>query len=924
MAVEPETYVFGSFEFMPARRQLLADGKPVTLGSRALDILTVLVQSPGTVIPNRQIMTRAWPKTHIEDGSLRVHIAALRKALGDGRDGQRFITNIPGQGYVFVAPVRSAERMRDTPATLSVATANDPPRPLAHIVGRDDTIARIGAQLSRQRLLTIIGPGGIGKTTVAMAIAGSVSAAYPDGVWFVTLASLPGAELVAGAVAATLGVAASGPNPLSGVIAWLRDKRALIVLDNCEHVVESAAALAESLLKAIPGVSILATSREVLRAKGEIVHRLGPLTIPPVGAKIAAEDARTYSAVHLFLDRVNASVGELSFSDADLLAIVEICRKLDGLPLALELAAVQVEVFGVQGVARRLSDRFSLLTKGRRTALPRQRTLRATLDWSYQLLSEAERALLICLAIFAGPFSSDGARAVATAAVTEGEIVIGISDLVKKSMVVGGADTATAEFRLLDTTRVYALDRLNESGARTDVARRHAGYLLQRLVTGDAERGSRPADEYLAAFRHLADEIHAALAWCFGADGDPAIGLALTIAAVPLWFELFQMTVARIRLEQALPHTEPGSEQEMRVRLALGNALWYMAPNSDAFEPNFVRLAEIAERLRAPRAQTQALWGMWAARRYRGDYPAALEAARGYSDLAARVGDLGAMHLGDRILGLTHHLLGHQPLARDFTERALLRPQHLEPGSGLGYQVETPVAMRAQLARILWLTGLPDQAKVAAQEALAAAQNSKHSFAMVYAVSFAGLPVALWTGAPDAARRHVDLFRAQANADQRMERWALYFARILELRVGGEAEALIASRADIVAIPSLGAMPPDTNFPVPLPGEEPAQIIWNTPERLRIDAELALWHDATGATAAAEAKLLRSLTIAHEQTALSWELRGAMSLARLWQRQRRYADARDVLATAYAKFTEGFDTADLLAARALLDAPPPS
>jgi predicted ATPase/DNA-binding winged helix-turn-helix (wHTH) protein len=898
------------------------DGKPVTLGSRALDILTILVQSAGTVIPNRQIMACAWPNTHIAEGSLRVNIAALRKALGDGRDGQRFITNIPGRGYVFVAPVRSARPRRDAPPTLPVATANDLPRPLAHIVGRDDAIARVGTQLSRRRFLTITGSGGIGKTTVAMAVAESVTAMYPDGVWFVTLASLPGAELVASAVAATLGVAAEGRNSLSGVIAWLRDRRALIVLDNCEHVVESAAVLAEALLRAIPGVSILATSREVLQAEGEFVHRLAPLTVPPVSAAITADEARAYSAVRLFLDRVNALVGEISLSDADLLAIGEICRHLDGLPLALELAAVQVEVFGVQGLARRLNDRFALLTKGRRTALPRHRALRATLDWSYQLLSDAERALLNRLAIFAGPFSPDGARAVAAEAMSEGDIISRISDLVKKSMIVGGTDTATAEFRLLDTTRVYALDRLDETGAHADVARRHALYLLRRLAIGDAERGSRPADAYLAAFRHLADEIHAALEWCFGAGGDPAIGLAVTIAAVPLWFELFQMTVARVRLEQALPHAEAGSEQEMRVRLALGNVLWYMTPNSDAFEANFARLAEIAERLRAPRAETQALWGMWAARRYRGDYLAALEAARRYADVAARVGDIGAKHLGDRILSLTYHLLGHQPLARDFTERALLRPHHLDPASGLGYQVETTVAMRAQLARILWLTGLPDQATAAAAEALAAARSGKHSFAMAYAVAFAGLPVALWTGALDAARRHVDLFRGQAGADQRIERWALYFARVVDLRTAGEAETLIASHADIVAVPPLSASPPVTNFPVPLPGEEPATIIWNTPEVLRIDVELALWHDVTGATATAEAKLVRSLAIAREQTALSWELRSAMSLTRLWWRQERYADAHDLLATTYAKFTEGFDTADLRAARALLDALP--
>jgi predicted ATPase/DNA-binding winged helix-turn-helix (wHTH) protein len=918
--VEPRTYVFGSFEFAPVQRRLLLSGKPVALGSRALDILTVLIESAGTIVPARQIIARVWPGTHVEDGSLRVHISALRRVLGDGSDGRIFITNVPGQGYNFVAPIQTARGAPDAPATLTISTARGPPRSLAYIVGRGDTIATLRAQLSRRRMLTITGPGGIGKTTVATAVAESAGAAYHDGVWFVPLASLADPTLVAGAVAATLGVIASSADPLSAVITRLRDRRALIVLDNCEHVIEGAAAVAESLLRAIPGLSILATSREVLRVEGEFLHRLPPLTFPPVSTLITADVADAYSAVRLFLDRVNASVGEIPLTTLDLQAIGEICRRLDGLPLALELAAVQVEVFGTRGLAHHLNDRFAFLTKGRRTAMPRHRTLRATLDWSYQLLSEPERAMLNRMAIFAGPFSLDGARAVATEDIEESDVIIGLSGLVKKSMVAASAEGARTEFRLLDTTRAYAADRLRESGAHADVARRHARYLLGLLSTVGTVRGAHPAEDHQAALVRLADEVHVALEWAFGVSGDSAIGLELTIAAIPLWFELFQMTVARDRLEQALPHAKADSEPEMRIRVGLGNALWYIAPTSDAFEPNFVRVAEIANRLRTPRAEAQALWGMWAARRRRGDYTAALEAAQRYADAAERADDRGATHLANRILGLTHHLLGHQSDARAFTERALSRPDDLDPTSGMGYQVETPVAMKAQMARVLWLTGSPDLATQAAEEAVATALSLGHSFPVAFAIAFAGLPVALWTGDHDAARRHLDLLRVRAGGDDRMELWALYFDRILASRAEGETEALIAARADCVVIPPFGDHPPDTN--VPEPGPEPGQAIWNTPEVLRIDAELALWRDLPGAAAVAETKLLRSLAIAREQTARSWELRGAMSLARLWRRQRQFADARDVLASTYRTFTEGFDTGDLRAARVLLDALP--
>lgn len=364
------------------------------------------------------------------------------------------------------------------------------------------------------------------------------------------------------------------------------------------------------------------------------------------------------------------------------------------------------------------------MTNGRRTALLRCRTLRATLDWSYQLLSEAERDLLRRLAIFAGPFSLGATRAVAAEGASEVEIANAIADLVNKSLLVRTADPVTAEFRLLETTRVYGIDRLKESGAFDEVARRHAEYFLEALGTIDGERQSQPPHTFLAAFRVRADEVHVALEWAFSATGDPAIGLALTLAAVPLWFELSQMPAARGRVEQALPHAETGSDVEMRLCIALGHALWYSTLESDAIESAFVRAPEIAERIGATDAQTQALWGLWAARRSHGDYPAALEMAHRHAQAAANAADAGAILLGDGILGLTHHVIGHQAIAREFAERALGHPHHFEPTSGIGYQVETPVAIGALLARILWLLGFPDQAMEAATEATAAARET--------------------------------------------------------------------------------------------------------------------------------------------------------------------------------------------------------
>jgi len=549
--------------------------------------------------------------------------------------------------------------------------------------------------------------------------------------------------------------------------------------------------------------------------------------------------------------------------------------------------------------------------------------LRATLDWSFELLTEAERELLRRLAIFAGPFSLAAAGAVTGEATTPGAVAVGIADLVGKSLVIRTTDRSTTQFRLLETTRAYALDRLNASGSLAEVARRHADHFLGILATVDELRQSQQADEYLATFRHYADEIHAALEWAFSPTGDPAIGLAMTIAAVPLWFELFQIVVARARLTQALNYAEPASDQEMRLRVALGHALWYSGPESAAIEPIFARALEIAERIGATAVRTQALWGLWASCRCRGDYPAALEVARRFADVAESTRDVGATHLADRILGLTQHCLGHQPTAREFTQRALRDAHHLDSSLGLGYQVETPVAMAAQLARILWLQGFPDQATVAAIDAITAARKSGHSYALVYALAFGSVPIALWTGDTAEAGRLIELLIAHSTGNQRTEQWVRCFARVLRLRNGNESEAFVASfiepRVDLFPIHPITHLVSQDSIAVPLPGPELADVLWNTPELLRVDAELLLWHNAPGAGTAAETKLLRGLEIAREQTVLSWELRIAMSLASLWQRHRRTTAAHDLLSATYAKFTEGFGSSDLIRAQGLIE-----
>ena len=342
-----ETYVFGFYQLIPAQRLLLNSGKSLRLGSRALEILITLVECAGKTVSKDQLIGRVWPNTAVDEGALRVHVAAVRKALGDGREGNRFIVNDPGRGYRFVAPVtREQPQEVQAPRPNQQARSGNLPTLLTHVVGRDEIIETVVSRCSQHRLVTIVGPGGIGKTTVAIAAGEQMSASFVDGIWFVALATLVDAGLVPATVEAALGMPSTGVDPVTAIAAWSRDRHMLIVLDCCEHVAGAAAAVAEAVLRAGPRVRILATSREPLRAEGEWLLRLPSLRVPSGTARLSAAEALGYSAVQLFNERAVAAIDGFVLGDAHVPELLEICRGLDGMPLALELAAVQVETVG--------------------------------------------------------------------------------------------------------------------------------------------------------------------------------------------------------------------------------------------------------------------------------------------------------------------------------------------------------------------------------------------------------------------------------------------------------------------------------------------------------------------------------------------------------------------------------------------------
>jgi predicted ATPase/DNA-binding winged helix-turn-helix (wHTH) protein len=943
--MDEESFVFGSFRLIPAQRTLLEDGKPLRLGSRALDILVTLVESAGETIRKDELIARTWPDTVVDEGALRVHGAALRKALGDGRAGRRYIANNPGRGYSFVAPVTREQQQPAPTAPAGATVSGNLPAPLTGIVGRSKVIAALATQLAQRRFLTIVGPGGIGKTTVAVAIAESVSASFRDGVWFVELASLADPDLVPSALAAVFGISLPGLNPVSGLTGWLRDKRALIVLDCCEHVIGAAAALAEEVLRAAPRTSILATSREPLRAEGEWLHRLASLAFPPRAVDLSPAEALRYPAVELFDDRARAVVDRFTLGEGDIPAVLEICRKLDGVPLAIELATARVDAFGLKDLSARLDDRFALLTKGRRTALPRHQTLRATMDWSYEVLPEIEQIILRRLAVFPGDFTIDAAAVVgADGRIGSADVFEAIANLATKSLISTDISSNVTNHRLLDTTRAYAREKLSESSELEAIARRHAEYYRHLFERSEIELARRPTAEWLDDYGRQIDNLRAALDWAFSPGGDASIGVASTAAAVPLWMRLSLFDECRGRAEQALAALASGSNRdarsEMQLHAALADSLIFAKGAVPEIGAAWAKVIEIADTLDDDEYRLRAMSGLWNFYNDSGEYRSALVQAQKIRSLAEKWPDPKTIALiSERMIGVSQHFLGDHPSARRHLQRVLAEYVPSDrSGQIIRFQFDLRLRTRVPLARVLWLQGFVEQAMSTARESLEDARAADHANSLCYSLALAACPIALLVGDLAAADHYVTMLDRSTN--QGLVRWhacTLGYQGALAIERGYVMSGLSLLREGfnelgddwfaafnmaVLMSEALGRAGEIDEGLVAvdkaIERSERTEGRWLLSDLLRVKGELLMLQEAATAAAAAEDLFRLAIDWACRQGALSWELRAAMSLARLWRDQHRIKEARTLLGSVYGRFTEGFATADLQKAGSLL------
>jgi len=929
-----EVATFGPFRLFPTARRIERDGVAVEIGGRALDILIELVNQAGRVVSKAELMSTLWADITVVEGVLRTHIYNLRRALGDGVGGVRYVTSVAGRGYCFVAPVVRGANEEAASVAPSGWKHGLPPR-LARMAGRDDVVRMLAAQVLEHRSVTILGAAGIGKTTVAVAVGHALLDDFGGAVRFIELAALSDPALVAATVASTLGVPMQTDDVLESLEAFLKDKRVLLVLDNCEHLIDAAASLAEHLFLRAPRVHLLTTSREALRVEGEHAHRLGPLESPTDIVGMNADAVQTFPAVQVFLERAAASGWSGDLTDVEVPMVVETCRRLDGVPLALELAASFVGQGGLQGMAAVLDDRLRLLWQhGRRTAPPRQQTLNALTAWSYDGLAERERIVLRRLAVFVGTFPFEGAKAIAIEGDYSAEsLAESMSELVGKSLLSAAVDDGAIVYRLLETTRVYALERLAESGELERTSLRHALLLTERLEHANEVRGPERPHR-----RSDLGNVRAALKWCFSSTEGHTAGTRLVAAAARMLLDLGLVNECNRWCRQALDvmgDSGAGTLVELRLQEAVAVSAMFTRGNRDDVRLALTRGLAVARALGDRDHEVRLLEHLNTFLVRTGDYRGSLEVA----EQSARVAkSTGAVIAAEWMLGRSHHVCGNQALAQE----------HLEAGLRLaGPSSEAPTMSFAggrthallTLTRPLLLRGQADRALSVARQILndevGQKQPADRCLQLVYCEA-----VFVWRGEWGEAQRLLDMLT------EHVERYSLASYRgvatalrgQLMVKTGRPEEGCCLLQSALLTLEATRNATLDTVFASALAeglaatgsleealGAVDAAIdvakgrggTWDLPELLRLKGSLLASRSPVD-TRAVDETLSAAIELARRQGALAWELRTATTIARERLRRGGGTDVPRELMAIYAKFTEGMETPDLQAARSLL------
>jgi predicted ATPase/DNA-binding winged helix-turn-helix (wHTH) protein len=703
---------FGPFELSSRERVLRRDGVVLPLGSRALDLLIYLAARPGELIAKQELIDHVWSDVTVEEGSIRVHVAAIRKTLDDGQFGNRYIANIKGRGYSFVGTVLPFAGSTESRKDKSPRQGRLPLRPLM-MIGRDSVLSEVRDNLREERFVTLLGPGGIGKTTIAVAVGHAIAEEFGGEVYFVDLGSLADPDLVVRAVGTSLGLVLKSNEASLELADLIRSRKLLIILDNCEHVIQAAASIAEQLFQGAGQVHLLATSRELLRVEGEHCYRVDPLDFPPAESEQTADAVTRYPAAQLFVERVAARGSDFVLTDREAPFVAEMCRRLDGVPLAIELAAGAVAALGIRGTVARLVSRLELLKRGHRTAVPRHQTLKATLDWSYDLLSGMERIVFRRIARFVEHFSLEGARHVSgEQGFDDGEIFDAIAGLVEKSLIATRLDQGEPQYRLLDTTRAYALGRLEEHGEFDPISLRHAEYVIQQLESQKQMLSALPRAERVAACSRQLSDVRSALEWSFGPHGNDEIATRLAVASTQLFMELSLLIEWQGWAEQAIARLEDqrkNARHDMEVCASLPLALMHTEGSNPHVRSASSRALDVALMQQDLANELRLLSGLFLYSSWTTDIHRALDIAARSQKVALKTQDPNDMARAESMLGAANHLAGNHPVAERHFEAGL---RHSASGSRLGarhYLFHPTTLLLAGMARSLLYRGVLDR-----------------------------------------------------------------------------------------------------------------------------------------------------------------------------------------------------------------------
>ncbi len=955
-------YESGQWQVHLGRRELLASGVPVPIGARAFEIIAVLVRSAGDLVTKNDLMDRIWPGAMVGENTINVHISAIRKALGQDRT---MLKTASGRGYRLVgdwtpqqpgSATMSAESplMREREERPGTPLANNFPRIAMRLIGRDAAVRHVRDLVSAYRVVTLTGPGGIGKSSLAIEVARDLASGFDGDGWIVELASLSNPDLVPSTVAGALGLRLTGEVSPEAIARAIGAKRLLLVLDNCEHVIDTVANLAERLVHLCPHTTILATSREVLRIDGEYVYRVPPLEVPAADQE-EPDCILGRGAVELFMARAKALDSDFVARAETLLSIGAICRHLDGIPLAIEFAAARAAMLGVQQVATGLRDRFALLTHGRRTALPRHRTLRAALDWSHELLPDVEQLLLRRMAIFPGGFTLEAAAAVMTdkapdtAAMTDR-----IANLVSKSLIMLDASGPGTRWYLLETTRAYLLEKLAVSGEASWVARRQAEFCLALFAPFGTGGQLQAAIDDLGRYRVDIDNLRAALTWAFSGgdaasgravDGDTTLGVALAAAAADFWAAAGLMPEAGEWAGKALARigNAAGTRLEMILRCSFGITLVFIKGMNDEAREALTRALTLAREFADFDYQQRVTSHLWMFQVRASALNDALAMAHQFEQVPG-FGDAQSRVVLDFWVGITQVYRAAHVEAIERLRRVIdSYPIEHRAVDTIRFAGDFHAGVSGHISVSLLSRGLLDTASRSVSDAVEKARGTNSPLQLCLALAWAAgfvflglgdlesadgygeelinhaskhamrpfLAVGLCARGSVAVKRAdldtgVDLLRRGLTEMQNASYQLFYPFFVVELAAAlGASGRVDEGLAEIDWVLRFAA---ETGH------------AWVVPEAFRVKGQLSAQRDPDDPEA--EDWFSRGIEVAREQDALFWELRLALSQARAQVTRGRQQGAGALLASVYERFTEGFATADLRAARAMLDALP--